>query len=83
MLTLNEGAFITFLSAIGTVWTVLLLFIGVLTIHNYTLPKNIITILLTLVGIAIILFISLLFFNVVQKMAAFLYNLWTEISFRL
>ena len=83
VLTLNEGAFITFLSAIGTVWTVLLLFIGVLTIHNYTLPKNIITILLTLVGIAIILFISLLFFNVVQKMAAFLYNLWTEISFRL
>ena len=81
--TLQEGTFVTFLFGAAMLWTGFLIFCGSLTVHNYSLPKNIITVLLTIVGIGVILFICLLFANVLQKMLLFFVNLFTEISFRL
>ncbi|MBQ4153233.1 MAG: YIP1 family protein, partial [Oscillospiraceae bacterium] len=83
VLVAEEGAILDLLFGACILWTALLLFAGTLTIHAFTLGKNVIAIILTVLGIAIILFLGLLFANVLQKMAAFVINLVNEISFRL
>lgn len=50
--------------------------------HDYSLGKALLTLLLTLVGICLILFISLLLVNLVQEVFAFGFNLYKEILFR-
>lgn len=82
-LTLEEGAIISFIFAASMLWMAFLVFAATITIHRYTLGKNILMILLTVVGIGVILFLGLLFANVIQKMLMFIVNIYTEISFRL
>lgn len=82
-LVLEESAFITAISTICYMWTVLLIFFGTMTVHEYSLGKNFIVTLLGIIGIAIMLFIILLFANVIGKVTTFISNIYTEITFRL
>ena len=59
-----------------------LIFFGTLTIHDYSLGKNIVTVLFAIVGMMIIIFLGVLFFNLIQKIVAFIANLITEITYR-
>lgn len=82
-LILDESAFITCISGAAYLWTILLIFFGTMTIHDYGLGKNIIVTVLSIVGIAIMLFLILLFVSVIGKITTFISNIYTEISFRL
>lgn len=82
-LVLEESAFITTISAIAYIWTITLVFFGTMTIHDYGLGKNILVTVLGIVGVAILLFIILLFANVIGRVTTFISNIYTEISFRL
>ncbi len=83
VLVAEEGAILDLMFSACILWTALLLFTGTLTIHSFTLGKNVLAIILTVLGIAIILFLGLLFSNVLQKMVAFVVNLFNEVLFRL
>ena len=52
---------ITLVTTIGFVWLGLLLFFGMMVTHDYTIGKNVITTLATLVGMICIMFIVILF----------------------
>ncbi len=82
-LVIEEAAFVTTISTAAYLWTVILIFFGTMTIHDYGLGKNIIVTVLGIVGIAVMLFIILLFANVIGKVTTFIVNIYNEISFRL
>lgn len=59
-----------------------MLFLGILNIHEYGLMKTIITFLLTIVAMAFIAFLGLLFFDVIQKVIAFIGSIYDELRLR-
>lgn len=83
IMTASEGAMVTLLISIGFVWVAILLFFGTLVTHNYSLGKNVVTVLGTIVAMAIIMFIAILFSSLVVKMAQFIISIIAEIGNRL
>lgn len=82
VITLDEGAFYYVFQTIAAVWSVLLLLVGMSTIHDYSFGKNIATSGLTVVGIGVVIFLALLFVNVLAQLIGFVDTVWTEITFR-
>ncbi|MEK4009604.1 Yip1 family protein [Paenibacillus sp. FSL H8-0122] len=82
VITLREASFYHLLDALATLWFVWLLFIGTMTVHQYTVLKTITTMLLTLAVAGIIIFLGLLFFNLIQQIVSFVYTVYQELSLR-
>lgn len=82
MLTAEELVFYQVLNTLCFLWMFLLLFIGMMMTHDYTLSKTVLTLLCSLIGICLLLFIGLLFINIVQDVARFFMDIYAEISFR-
>ena len=82
ILTLDESAIISLLISVGYIWTGMLLFFGVMVTHDYSFSKNILTVLGTLVGMVIIMFLVLLFSGLFGKIVSFITNVYTELSLR-
>jgi hypothetical protein len=59
-----------------------MLFLGILNIHEYGLFKTIITFILTIVAMAFLAFLGLLFFDVIQKVIAFIASIYDELRLR-
>ena len=74
---------IGFISTLSFIWLGLLVFFGTQVTHDYTMGKNIITILGTLVGMVFIMFLALLFSTLVTKMVSLITNIVTEIRYRI
>lgn len=68
---------------IGIVWFVFMAISGLCVIHEYTLTKNILSLLATVVAAAIIMFILILLFTLEEKMFYFLVAVGREIMRRL
>ena len=83
MITSTEGSMVSMLVTIGYVWVAILLFFGMLVTHDYTLNKNFITTIGTIVAMAVIMFIIILFFSLVAKMVTFVFAIISEIGNRL
>lgn len=71
------------IAAAAWVWFAVLLFIGVMNIHDYSLVKTIGTLLLTAVAIVVILFIVMVFYNIFSYLFSFVLTMYKEISVRL
>ncbi len=78
----NEEAFYSILMGIGTAYTVIMMLVGIMQIHNYTLGKTLVTLFLTLVAVLIIIFLALLVINFFVQVYSFLRNIYTELVFR-
>lgn len=83
VLTLDEGAFITWLTMFGLLWSGLLLYCAMMTLHNYSGSKTFACILLTVTGMVVITFLLVLGFTLVQQIISFAVTIWREITFRL
>ena len=83
MCTNSEIDIIGFISTISFIWLGMLVFFGTQVTHDYTMGKNVITILGTAVGMVFIIFIALLFSTLVGKMVSLVTNIITEIQYRL
>jgi len=81
--TTEEQGFVSLILGVAYVWVGLLLYFGVMVTHDYSIGKNTITIVGSIVGMMIIMFVLILFSGLLIKMVAFVSNIWTEISFRL
>lgn len=82
-LTMEEQGFYFMLDSISVIWTMLLLFISNLVVHQYTVKKTLAMIVLTIIGMGLIAFIALLFSTLIQQMYAFLYSIYKELIFRI
>jgi hypothetical protein len=83
VLTSTQGSIVSLLVSIGYIWVGLLLFFGMLVTHDYTMNKNFITTLGTIVAMAIIIFVIVLFSSLVAKMVSFAIAIISEIAGRI
>ncbi|MBE6552274.1 MAG: hypothetical protein E7665_09095 [Ruminococcaceae bacterium] len=79
----EEASLITLLINFGWIWTGFLLFFGMMVTHDYSLSKNVLTSLGTLVGMAFIMFVGVLFSGLLTKLFSFFYNIYVELSYRI
>lgn len=80
--TNEEVSFYYILSGIAVFLMILLIFVGLLVIHEYSVARTLLTIIFTGVAMAVILFIALLFFNIAQQVVALVTGLYREITWR-
>ena len=83
VVTTSEQGIISFISTLSFIWLGLLIVLGTQVTHDYTMGKNIITILGTAVGMVFIMFIALLFSTLVGKMVSLVTNIVTELQYRM
>jgi len=82
VVSIEEAAFYQIIIGISIAWTAVLLLLGVMTVHNYTLLKTLITLVLTFVTILILIFIGLLIMDLLNQIYGFFYSIYTELVFR-
>lgn len=78
----DEQAFYTILLVVGIAYGLILMLIGIMQVHNYTLGKTLITLVLTFVAMLIIIFVVLLLSNMLSMVWVFFRSIYTEIIFR-
>lgn len=79
----DEYIFMQAIQVVGTLWSVILMFMAIKTVHQYTVLKTIVDILLTIVAMLIILFLLVLLLSLFQQVYVFVYSVYTEIAYRL
>lgn len=80
---LEEAMIVYVVTGIGTVWSIFMLLAGLCVIHEYGFGKTLIAILLTFVAAAIIMFIGILFFTLIEQMVVFVVSVGQEFLRRL
>lgn len=83
ILTIEEGAYYNFFNGLASVWAGFLAVTGIMIVHQYSFRKTITTGILTIVGMGIIIFIGVLFFNLIQQILMTFYTIYREVYFRL
>lgn len=81
-LTMEEMGLYTLTMGIAYVTAGWMLFLGILNIHEYGLLKTIMTFVLTIVAMAFMAFLGLLFFDVIQRVIAFITSIYDELRLR-
>ena len=83
MITMDEGAFYSVLAGFSIVWSVALVFVGLMQVHDYSPGKTLIFVIATVLGALIIIFLILVFFSLLGDAASFFISLYRECAFRL
>jgi hypothetical protein len=78
----NEEAFYTLMLVAGIAYAAVMMLIGIMQVHNYTLGKTLLTLLLTLLAVFIIIFLVMLVFNFISQVISFFESIYTELIFR-
>lgn len=81
MVSNDEAAFYTMLIGVGIAYGLILMLIGIMQVHNYTLGKTLITLFLTFIAMLIIIFVVLLISNMLSMVVVFFKSIYTEIIF--
>lgn len=83
IITLEEGAFYYFFLSFSIIWSGALLILGTMITHEYTMGKTLLTLPCIIIGMGFMVFIALLFFSIIQKMAGVVFAIYKEIVFRI
>ena len=79
----TETDIIGFLGTLAFIWLGLLVFFGTMVTHDYSMGKNVITVLGTIVAMVFIMFIAVLFTTLIGKIVSLITNIVTEIQYRI
>lgn len=79
----KELSLLNFLVTIAFIWVGILIFFGTMVTHDYSLGKNLITLVGTVAGMAFIMFLGILFSTLLGKLISFVTNIITEITYRM
>ena len=78
----DEQAFYGILIGVGIAYGVIMMLMGIMQVHNYTLGKTLLTLLLTFLAALIIVFLLLLLSNLLGLVYNFFHSMYTELIFR-
>lgn len=78
----DEQAFYGILLGVGIAYGVIMMLMGIMQVHNYTLGKTLLTLILTFLAALIIIFLLLLLSNLLGMVYNFFYSIYTELIFR-
>ena len=79
----TEADILTLLNTVAFIWLGMLLFFGMMVTHDYSMGKNVLITLSTILGMVCIMFIALLFSTLLGKLVSFVTNIVTEIQYRM
>ncbi len=79
---LEEKAFLIIIQYIGIFWSLILVLAGLKSIHEYTVKKTIACVILTLIGVAFVVFLMVLMYGLVQQFLSFFNTIYHELVFR-
>jgi membrane-associated HD superfamily phosphohydrolase len=83
LISQDEEVFLSWFVYAGIILSAVLIFVTLMTIHQFTFKRTIFLILLTAFSIAVMVFLLLLFFSLVQQIYSFANTIYNEIRFRL
>jgi hypothetical protein len=83
VMTYDEGVLYYTVLQIAAIWSILLILVAMMQIHDYTMLKAIFSSLLSIAGIGFILFVFMLFFSLVSNAIMYIVGLYNEVVFRL
>ena len=79
----TEVEILSFVETLGIIYMVILVFIGMMVTHDYTMGKNIITSAGTIVAMVFIMFVAALFSTLLIKIVGFVSNIVVELKYRM
>ena len=79
----DEVVFLEGVRLIGICWSTLLLVSAMKAVHQYSIGRTVLAMLLTVAAMAVMLFLMVLVLAIFQQMAMFLYAIYTEIAYRI
>lgn len=82
LIALDESSFYSIVLIVGIAYAVGLILIGIMQIHNYTLGRTLLTLILTFVAMLIIIFVGLLLADLIGQVVNFVYSIYIELIFR-
>jgi len=81
-LTRDEYMFLNFVTYITVGYSILLLFSGMKTVHQYNFWQTILSMLFTIVAMVIIIILTVLLVSLFQQVYLFVYAIYTELLYR-
>ena len=78
----EEQAFYGIILGVGIAYGVIIMLIGIMQVHNYTIGKTLLTLLITIIAALIIVFLLLLLSNLLGLVYNFFHSIYTELIFR-
>ena len=79
----DEQAFYTLLIGVGVAYGVIMILMGIMQVHNYTLGKTLVTLFITILAAFILIFLILLLSNLLGMVFNFFRSIYTELIFRI
>lgn len=83
VVTKAESSIVELIITFGLIWTGVLIFLGMMVTHDYSLFKSVTTTIGTIVGITFIIFVGILFGTLLSKIISFVTNIILEINYRM
>ena len=83
VMSLEEDIYLYRLDYCGIIWFAIILVVGIMTVHQYTLKKTVATFVLTVAAATVIIFVVLLFLSLFQEIFGFAYTIYREITLRI
>ncbi len=81
--SLDEQPFLVFFQSVAYLWMGLLVVFGSMVVQDYTFSKNLLTVILSLLGMVAIMFLAMLLFSLTGKLWGFIETIFQEIAYRL
>ncbi len=78
----QEAMFYYLSQSFAVIWFIFLIYVGTMTVHQYTPGKTTITIFLIIIAMGFLAFLSLLFFSLIQQISSFLITIYREFVLR-
>lgn len=78
----DELSILSLFSSVIIAWVLMLVFCGLMTVHDYSFGKNIVVSILTVLGIAFMLFIMIIFLSLTGKVISLITSIVTEVAYR-
>lgn len=80
---LLDELYASYIITLGMLWGVVILLIGTITCHELSFGRTIGFLLLTIAGMAVIVFVGVLFYTLLEQLITFFSTLYVEVVFRM
>ena len=79
-LLLDEGIFLWCISGVSVLWSGAMLVTGLGTLHEYSVGKTVLSLIFTVLGIGLVVFIILLSYGLLIQLYSFVQTIWQEVT---
>lgn len=83
IITIEEAPIYFLVETTAMLWFLGLLFVGIMTVHQYSVGKTVATFIITAIVMGVVLFLGLLFFSLLQQLITFIVTIYKELIYRI